>query len=117
MTPIEIIAIAAGSSVLAAIITALATILIKRMDNRTQVAVVGAGRDQAATELAVGVLQFELGASRQLTDEQAKDISHLKVSNWLVLQHLLDVHRHFAEGNPPPPPPMPEKLLEFLREG
>jgi hypothetical protein len=59
----------------------------------------------------------ELDAQNTKIDAQSKDIADLRVSNWLVLEHLLDVHRHFAEGNPPPPPPMPAQLLAHLREG
>jgi hypothetical protein len=82
--------------------------------------------DVQSTTLAVAleVLQGELerksgeveGLNQQI-ERQAKDIDDLRVSNWFVLQHLLDVHRHFAEGNPPPPPPIPEKLLSYMREG
>lgn len=30
-----------------------------------------------------------------------------------VVMYILDIHRHFADGNPPPPPPIPSDLLEF----
>lgn len=124
MTPIGIGALVALSSVLATLITGFVAYVTKKMETRTQVVVQQAGQGQNQTELAWNVLQAELdrrsaerAAQTARIDSQEKQISDLRLTSWLTLQHVLDVHRHFAEGNPPPPPPIPEELLEFMRDG
>jgi hypothetical protein len=108
----------------AALIGTLGVYVGKRMETSAAKRLKIEDEQAASVVLALDVLQKELDRkdgeiSEQNTriDRQAKDIADLRVSNWLVLEHLLDVHRHFAEGNPPPPPPIPQKLLEHLREG
>jgi hypothetical protein len=106
----------ASSGAIAAAITGLIAYFSKRSDNRTQV-IVGQGVARSETEqLAFTILKDEVVRKTEVSEKQGKEISDLKVINFLVLQHLINVDRHFAEGNPPPPPPIPDELLAHLRD-
>lgn len=111
-------------TVIAALIGATGVYVGKKLETRAAARQKNQDANAATVGVALEVLTTELerksgevsGLHAQI-ENQAKDIADLRVSNWFVLQHLLDVHRHFAEGNPPPPPPIPEKLLSYMREG
>lgn len=111
-------------TVIAAAIGATGVYVGKKLEIRATAKAKATEGNTEFGSVALGILQDELDRKHREVidlanklDEQDRDIADLRVSNWLVLQHLLDVHRHFAEGNPPPPPPIPPKLLEHLREG
>lgn len=122
MTGLELIAIVAGSGGLAgAVLTGVIALIKSRMDNRTQVIVHQQDANQEAQALALQTMQSELArkdaelARRDAREAvQEKEVAGLKVANFLTLQHLIAVDRHFAEGNPPPPPAIPPELLARL---
>lgn len=120
MTSPEVLA--AVGTLCSACVGAAGVLIGKRWEAKTAISVHEDETKTATVSLAVDVLQGELDRkSREVSDlntkvdGQAKEIADLKVANWLVLQHLLDVHRHFAEGHPPPPPPIPQALLSMLQ--
>ena len=93
----------------------------KKWESRTITAAKADDNKTSSVALALDVLQEELtlkgepvSSLQKNIEGQSRQISELRVANWLVLEHLLQVHRHFAEGNPPPPPPSPDKLLAHL---
>src|SRR5690606_13201100 len=102
------------SAVLVAIIAGAFRWIEKKQEGKAAASVAQVETTQEANQLAVEVLTRELERKTRAVERQDREIAALKVTNFLVLQHLTAVDRHFAEGKPPPPPAIPAELLERM---